>query len=106
MTRTMTRAATWIFLAAGSGAGACAQVKSDPSAEPPDGLTLTMGMATLSTSSPSAHKLVRFEGLLARSDEQTLSIELPDERVMVGSQRPDELARAIAERTGLKVTTS
>ena len=31
---------------------------------------------------------------------------LPDERVLVGSQRPEELARAIAERTGLKVTAS
>ncbi|MGP0072323.1 MAG: hypothetical protein ACLPWF_10355 [Bryobacteraceae bacterium] len=82
MTRTMTRAATWIFLAMGFGAGACAQVKSDPSAEPPDGFTLTMGTATLSSSSSSTHKLVRFEGLLARSDGQTLSIELPDERVM------------------------
>jgi hypothetical protein len=28
------------------------------------------------------------------------------ERVLIGSQRPDDLARAIAERTGLPVKTS
>jgi hypothetical protein len=82
MTRTMTRATLWMFLAVVSGAGAYAQVRSAPSTdgtEPADGFTLTLGAGTFSSSS---HKLVRFEGLLARSDGQTLSIELPDERVM------------------------
>jgi hypothetical protein len=82
MTRTMTRAAIGMFLAVVAVAEAPAQVTSDRStdrAQPSDGFTLTMGMGTFSSTS---HKPVRFEGLLARSDGTTLSIELPDQRVM------------------------
>jgi hypothetical protein len=60
----MRRTATWMFLAIVSGVEAFAQVISDHgSDEAPSGA-------------------VKFEGALARADGQTLSIELPDERVI------------------------
>jgi hypothetical protein len=63
MTRAKTRTTTWIFLVVLSGVEAFAQVTFDP----------MFG---------SSRKVVSFEGLLARSDGETLSIELADQRVM------------------------
>jgi hypothetical protein len=74
MTRAKTRTTTWIFLVMFSGVEAFAQITSDPAS---DGFSI----AGLGTFGPS-RKLVGFEGLLARSDGQTLSIELADQRVM------------------------
>jgi hypothetical protein len=86
----MTRTATWIFLAMVSGVEAFAQVISDQS---PDegpfsgGIFSPIRSPESSGQSPSSlgissRGIVNFEGLLARSDGDTLSIELPDERVM------------------------
>jgi hypothetical protein len=88
MTTTMTRAKTGILLGVFAAAEAFAQVASDPAAErtqPAAGLTTGLGTFGSSSGSPSgspSHNAVRFEGLLARSDGQTLSIELADKRVI------------------------
>ena len=83
----MTPTAMCIFLAMVSGLEAFAQgISSPPPDDAHDGFfTLgtqpqTSGVAGSMTG--AAHGLVNFEGLLARSDGDTLSIELPDERVM------------------------
>jgi hypothetical protein len=86
----MTRTATWIFLGMVSGVGAFAQVISDHAAdEAPASIGLSLpGLSSPLTgppagSSPGASRgVVNFEGLLVRSDGDTLSIELPDERVL------------------------
>jgi hypothetical protein len=70
MTRATTRTTTCIFFALVSGLEALAQVRSD---QPLDQTRSSDG---------SRRKLVSFEGLLARSDGDTLSIELADQRVM------------------------
>jgi hypothetical protein len=70
MTRATTRTTTCIFFALVSGVETFAQVRSD---QPLDQTRSSDG---------SARKLVSFEGLLARSDGDTLSIELADQRVM------------------------
>lgn len=90
MTGAMTRATTRISLVVFAGATALfAQVTYD---EPPDGISPLGGVSISGLGSfgtpngPSSgvgpHKIVRFEGLLARADGQTLSIELPDQRVI------------------------
>ena len=83
----MPPAATWIFLAIVSSAEAFAQLTFHlPSAETP---------ASPGWPSGPPHSRVSFEGLLARSDGETLSVELPDQRVIrfgLGDQtrfRPD-----------------
>jgi len=74
----MTRTGTWIFLALVSALEAFAQAISDqPAKEAPfSGGSFTSGGAAVPRGA------VNFEGLLARSDGSTLSIELPDERVI------------------------
>jgi hypothetical protein len=89
MTVIMTRAVTWMFLVVISSAGALAQLadQSDDQRSSSDGFTLrgpsTFGSPSGSSSNGlSSKKNAKFEGLLARSDGQTLSIELRDQRVM------------------------
>jgi hypothetical protein len=80
MTRAATRTTTWAFLAVFSGVEALAQVASDQSAErtpPSAGLSIS-GVGTFD----SSPKVVGYEGLLARSDGVTLSLELADHRVL------------------------
>jgi hypothetical protein len=80
MTTTMTRAVTGIFLAVLAAPAAVAQVAP---AETPDGFSLITGFGKPgAVSGSSSQKAVRFEGLLARADGQTLSIELADQRVL------------------------
>ena len=73
MTRAKTRTTTWIFLVM-SGVKAFAQIPSDPAT---DGFTIA-GLGTFGSSG----KVVSFAGLLARSDGETLSVELADQRVI------------------------
>jgi hypothetical protein len=68
----MTRTVAWIFLAMLSGMEGFAQAVSDP---PPGALDSLADAAR-------SRKPSNFEGLLARSDGNTLSIELADGRVM------------------------
>jgi hypothetical protein len=89
MTTTATRAATWMFLAAVFGGEAFSQVASDTTVtERSSSLGgFTLGGSSMTGlgsggSSGAAHKIVRFEGLLAHADGLTLSIELADQRVM------------------------
>jgi hypothetical protein len=80
MARTATRSATWIFLIMVSSVEAFAQGTSSPQSDrtgSQNGFSIS-GLGTFN----SSNKVVSFEGLLARSDGQTLSIELPDQRVM------------------------
>jgi len=78
----MTRTVTWIFLAMVSGLEARAQVvPSQSSDEAPAGGFFTSGVASEQPSG-SSKGAVKFEGLLARSDGVTLSVELADERVI------------------------
>lgn len=79
----MTRTATWIFLAAVSVSQALPQAISDQSSD--NHFSISIGGSSLSSGQSlgsSDHAMVKFEGLLARSDGDTLSIELPDERVI------------------------
>src|ERR1700689_1215664 len=83
----MTRTATWFFLAMASALEAFAQVISDQSAKetPFSGGVFVSGVPSgPNGESPgvSSSGVVNFEGLLARSDGSTLSIELPDQRVI------------------------
>ncbi len=83
----MTRIGTWIFLAIVFGLDAFAQaITGQISDEAPSssGISITPapGGPPLGLSPGSSRGAVKFEGLLARSDGDTLSIELPDERVM------------------------
>jgi hypothetical protein len=83
----MTRTATWIFLAIFSTLEGFAQVISDQSAKetPFSGGVFITGIPpgpNRESPSGSASGVVNFEGLLARSDGSTLSIELPDQRVI------------------------
>jgi hypothetical protein len=86
----MARSAIWIFLAMASGLALSAQVTSDHGSDesPVSGATVTLGGLSTTPSGPSAGSsrgsrgAFNFEGVLARSDGQTLSIELADERVM------------------------
>ncbi|MGA2878257.1 MAG: hypothetical protein ABSG13_04845 [Bryobacteraceae bacterium] len=75
--------ATWILLALVSGSEAFAQVTSG---QPSDGTPSSGGFFTLGAGSEPlvgfSRSVVKFEGLLARSDGETLSIELPDQRVI------------------------
>jgi len=84
MKKPTTRTTTWIFFALFSGAEAFAQVVPDQSTDQAPfsfslpGQPLAQGVGEIG----SLSKVVSFEGLLARSDGQTLSIELADQRVM------------------------
>jgi hypothetical protein len=87
----MAPTATWIFVAMVSGLELSAQVISDHVTDdsPVSGATVTLGTTAIPSGPPpaassrgSSRGLFNFEGLLARSDGKTLSIELADERVM------------------------
>ncbi len=80
MTRAATRTTTWAFLAMFSGVEAFAQVASDQSADrtPPSAGFSISGVGTFD----SPPKIVSYEGLLARADGVTLSLELADQRVL------------------------
>jgi hypothetical protein len=82
MTGRMTRTTTTLLLALTGVAGAFAQSDSEDSSgdrtSPSAGFTI-VGLGTFSSSS---HKAVHFQGLLARSDGQTLSIQLRDQRIL------------------------
>src|SRR5579862_7514914 len=91
----MTRIVGWIFLAAFAGILGFGQIVSNPSTEqgpfsggiflgkPPEsggsGLSSNPGPDPIRSFSGKKEK---FEGLLARSDEITLSVQLADERVI------------------------
>lgn len=81
----MTRAVSWVFLLSLASA-ALGQVISDDSGD--NHLSLGVGVGgpirtSRSSDSPSSqHGRVTFEGVLARADRETLSIELHDERVI------------------------
>jgi hypothetical protein len=88
----MTRTVTWIFLATLSGLEAFAQAVSDQPSE--DSLNLrgifmqgrspesAGSLGSLAGAARTSRKTGNFEGLLARSDGDTLSIQLADGRVM------------------------
>lgn len=80
MRRTTTRATACIFFVMVCGLGVFAQVAPDDS----EGhVTFSLGGQTLGLGETgSSHKVVNFQGLLSRSDGDTLSVELPDQRVM------------------------
>lgn len=87
----MTRTVTWTFLVLVSALEAFAQAVSDqPAEEAPLSRGIFMQGRSPESAGPlgslengrGAHKIASFEGLLARSDGNTLSIQLPDERVM------------------------
>jgi hypothetical protein len=80
----MTRTATWIFLAMVSGSEAFAQAVSNQSSDetPAAGAVFKVGPTSGQLSGSSPKGAEKFEGVLARSDGQTLSIELQDERVI------------------------
>jgi hypothetical protein len=84
----MTRTVAWIFLAVLSGLEAFAQAVSDtPSEDAPlsGGVFMQGPLGTLGSPADTARasrKATNFEGLLARADGNTLSIELADGRVM------------------------
>lgn len=82
-----THTATWVFLAVLSGSAAFPQVIPDQSSEVPFSIGINGPLG--SASFPARHSTgysgrseVTFEGLLARSDGETLSVELADERVI------------------------
>jgi hypothetical protein len=79
----MTRIAIWMFLALLCGVEAFAQVIPDhaPAQAPSSGGFFTLGAGSEKPHG-SSHGVVKFEGVLARADGETLSIELPDERVI------------------------
>jgi hypothetical protein len=88
----VTTTVVWIFVALVSGLEAFAQVTDDT---PPGGfftpgpIPIGPAVATpLSGTGGSSRGAASFEGLLARSDGDTLSIELPDERVMRFQLKP------------------
>jgi hypothetical protein len=74
----VTTTAVWIFVALFSGLEAFAQVTDDT---PPGGF-FTPAPVPLGAVGGTARGVASFEGLLARSDGDTLSIELADQRVM------------------------
>ncbi len=78
----MTRAGAWVFLAMLSGLEAFAQVVGDSTDGSLEvnlpGLTVRPNVAPVGAS----HGVMKFEGVLARSDGNTLSIQLNDERVI------------------------
>jgi len=79
----MTRAVTWIFLAILSGLEAFAQTVSESATVATPRVTIT-GIPAEPSAPPvgSPQGVVKYEGLLARSDGDTLSIEVPDGRVI------------------------
>ncbi len=79
----MTRTVTWIFLAILSGLEAFAQTSSEPSIDATPRMTIN-GLAVEPSTSPAGSPRgdMKYEGVLARSDGDTLSIALPDGRVM------------------------
>jgi len=83
----VTTTVVWIFLAIVSCLEAFAQVSDEPASPggffTPGPFPVGPAVATpLSGAGVSSRGAAKFEGLLARSDGDTLSIELPDERVM------------------------
>jgi len=79
----MTRTVTWIFLAMLSGLVAFAQEVADSSTNATSGVTINgLPLAPGAPAAGSPGTAVKFEGVLARSDGDTLSIELADGRVI------------------------
>lgn len=82
----MTRTATCIFLATAFGWEALAQTISDQSPQSPDEAPAAGAFFTLGAASEQpfgfSRGIAKFEGLLARSDGKTLSVELQDQRVI------------------------
>jgi hypothetical protein len=81
----MTRSVAWILLAMLSGLEAFAQVAANSSTDETPRVTININGVTAQPSVPpvaSTRGVAKFEGLLARSDGDTLSIELGDERVV------------------------
>ena len=112
MTTTMTRAITGVSLASFIAAGAFAQPTSDKSTEPiqPAGRLIITGTGSFglpgTSSGSSSHKMLRYEGLLARADGQTLSIELADQRVIrfrLDSKTRYLRAGAVEHLSGLRI---
>jgi hypothetical protein len=79
----MKRTVTWIFLAMLCGSEAFAQTVSNqsPDETPQSGGFFTLGVASEQPFGFSTG-MVKFEGLLARSDGKTLSVQLADGRVI------------------------